>query len=559
MILLAVLLALPVTRTQLCDKTQSTHCASVDASGAVSISGTINATSATHNTAAAPSYVEGTDNAFSGDLSGSLRVICMGGTCGGASPFSDGAAFTAGTTSVSVTAGVFDDTLAALAAGKAGAPRITGKRAVHFNMRDNSGAEIPFPAALDADLGFKVHVQNSVAVTGPLTDAQLRASAVPTTDAHTTAGAPLSLRLSDGAAFYDATKTGQLPAALDGSGFLKTHEQGTASTNVAQVAGTTTDTNSGVKSAGTLRVVLATDQPALTNKLLVTPDSVALPANQSVNVNQLAGTTTDTNSGVKSAGTLRVVLATDQPALTNKLLVTPDSVALPANQSVNVSQINGVTPLMGNGVTGTGSQRVTIASDNTAFSVNAAATQGAGNTANPWAVQGTVADDGPIAGNPVPIGLKAAVLGAAPAAGVSAAADVSYALGSTERILFTLPFHPNMISCHVAVSTATTITAVGGSCAAPGANKCIFITSATFSASAASGTAADSMPTLKSGTGGTCGTATAVVFAQFNPANGGWHAPFPTPYKVPVNSELCWIDSTAGSKLVDILGFIAPC
>lgn len=44
---------------------------------------------------------------------------------------------------------------------------------------------------------------------------------------------------------------------------------------------------------------------------------------------------------------------------------------LTANQSVNNSQINGVTPLMGNGVTGTGSQRVTIASDNTAFSVNA--------------------------------------------------------------------------------------------------------------------------------------------------------------------------------------------
>lgn len=45
--------------------------------------------------------------------------------------------------------------------------------------------------------------------------------------------------------------------------------------------------------------------------------------------------------------------------------------ALTANQSVNVSQINAVTPLMGNGVTGTGSQRVTIASDNTAFPVNA--------------------------------------------------------------------------------------------------------------------------------------------------------------------------------------------
>lgn len=43
----------------------------------------------------------------------------------------------------------------------------------------------------------------------------------------------------------------------------------------------------------------------------------------------------------------------------------------PSNASANIAQINGVTPLMGNGVTGTGSQRVTIASDNTAFSVNA--------------------------------------------------------------------------------------------------------------------------------------------------------------------------------------------
>lgn len=48
--------------------------------------------------------------------------------------------------------------------------------------------------------------------------------------------------------------------------------------------------------------------------------------------------------------------------------------SLVANQSVNVSQINGVTPLMGNGVTGTGSPRVTIASDNTA------------NT-NPWLIR----------------------------------------------------------------------------------------------------------------------------------------------------------------------------
>ena len=95
-------------------------------------------------------------------------------------------------------------------------------------------------------------------------------------------------------------------------------------------------------------------------------------------------TTVDTNSGSKSASTLRVVLATDQPALTNKLLVTPDSVALPANQSVNVSQINGVTTLMGAGATGTGSIRITPATPATIttgqVTAGAAATLVAANT-----------------------------------------------------------------------------------------------------------------------------------------------------------------------------------
>ncbi len=181
--------------------------------------------------------------------------------------------------------------------------------------------------------------------------------------------------------FPSAVYTTSLPTLSSGQGAqLQLDAKGQQLTDLNYLGGAAIDTNSGNKSAATQRVVLATDQPQLTNKLLVTPDSVALPANQSVNMNQVAGTTADTNSGTKSAGTLRVVLATDQPQLTNKLLVTPDSVALPANQSVNESQINGVTPLMGNGVTGTGSQRVTIASDNTAFSVNAAATLAAETT-----------------------------------------------------------------------------------------------------------------------------------------------------------------------------------
>lgn len=85
-------------------------------------------------------------------------------------------------------------------------------------------------------------------------------------------------------------------------------------------------------------------------------------------LSQFAGTAIDVNSGNKGNGTLRVVLATDQPALTNKLLVTPDSVALPANQSVNVSQINGHTTLEG-GVNGSQSIGGTVAT-NVAITAN---------------------------------------------------------------------------------------------------------------------------------------------------------------------------------------------
>lgn len=63
----------------------------------------------------------------------------------------------------------------------------------------------------------------------------------------------------------------------------------------------------------------------------------------SANVSQIAGTTADTNSGNKSAGTLRVTLATDQVALTNALLVTAaGDVASGATDSGNPIKIGGV-------------------------------------------------------------------------------------------------------------------------------------------------------------------------------------------------------------------------
>lgn len=81
-----------------------------------------------------------------------------------------------------------------------------------------------------------------------------------------------------------------------------------------------------------------------------------------------------------TAGTASTDVITIQGiASMTKLLVTPD-----ANSAVNVAQINGVTPLMGNGATGTGAIRVSIANDSTGVVQP-------GNTANttPWLVTPT--------------------------------------------------------------------------------------------------------------------------------------------------------------------------
>lgn len=205
-------------------------------------------------------------------------------------------------------------------------------------------------------------------VSGPLTDAQLRATAVPVSGTVATGG------LTDAQLRATAVPVSGTVAT---GGLTDTQLRATA----VPVSGTVTA--SGPLTDTQLR---ATAVP-VSGTVTTTP-----PANASTNVAQVAGTAADTNSGVKSAGTLRVVLATDQPALTNKLLVTPDSVALPANQSVNVAQINGVTPLMGAGNTGTGSPRVTIATDQAAVPVSLASVPShAVTNAGTFAVQNTPA------------------------------------------------------------------------------------------------------------------------------------------------------------------------
>jgi len=124
-------------------------------------------------------------------------------------------------------------------------------------------------------------------------------------------------------------------------------------------AGNSIDITTVTTGAGVVdRQVVALGDPAANNKVAVSAAGAL-----SDNLAQVAGTAVDVNSGLKSAGTLRVVLATDQPALTNKLLVTPDSVALPANQSVNTAQFGGTNVVTGIGASGAGIPRVSLSND----------------------------------------------------------------------------------------------------------------------------------------------------------------------------------------------------
>lgn len=184
-------------------------------------------------------------------------------------------------------------------------------------------------------------------------------------------------------------QTGALPAGGNVIGAV-TQSGGPWTANLTQAAGTALDVNSGNKSAGTIRVVIATDQPSLSNaqpvsqsgswtvagtgNFAITAASLPLPTGAALDasvtglqvaqasatagqkggltlaaaatsapsytnaqtnplsltlagglrcdLSSVAGTATDVNSGNKSAGTIRVVIATDQPSLSNALAVT---------------------------------------------------------------------------------------------------------------------------------------------------------------------------------------------------------------------------------------------
>lgn len=143
--------------------------------------------------------------------------------------------------------------------------------------------------------------------------------------------------------------------------YLRSGAQATQST----FAGVLATTGNGVSGTGVQRVTLASDSTGQVALAAGAATIGALTANQTVNVAQINGVTTTMGNGASGTGVQRVTIASDSTGQIALAAGAATIGALTANQSVNTAQINGVTPLMGNGASGTGAMRVTVASDST--------------------------------------------------------------------------------------------------------------------------------------------------------------------------------------------------
>lgn len=144
--------------------------------------------------------------------------------------------------------------------------------------------------------------------------------------------------------------------------------------------------------------------------------------------------------------------------------------------------------------------------------------------------------------------LLLAVLGA-----LSAAAMWTYTVSAQSSS--GIPFN-----CFVAVSTSTALTAVGGACSARGNGDALYLTDIAASANVGSITA-DTHNTIKYGTGTACGTGTVTVWAALT-TTGGTLAnvteQLHSPIRIPPGRDICWINSTVGSKTLTLSGYEAP-
>ena len=207
----------------------------------------------------------------------------------------------------------------------------------------------------------------STAVTGPLTDAQLRAVAVPISGTVT----------ANAGSGTQAVSLATMPALVAGSANI-------GDVDVLTLPALPTGTNN----------IGDVDVLTLPNVTVGT-----FPDNEPFNVAQINGVTPLMGNGTTGTGSQRVTIASDNTAFTVNVGTFPD------NEPVNVAQMNGVAVSMGAGTTGTGVQRVVLPTDQTAIPVTLTSTTVTGSVA----VTGPVTD-AQLRASPVPVSLTSTTI-----------------------------------------------------------------------------------------------------------------------------------------------------
>ncbi len=360
----------------------------------------------------------------------------------------------------------------------------------------------------------------------------------------------LSVALASGSVI-DVTKWGGTAVAggtgVDTAGAPRV----SLATNVALPAGTNLLGKVGIDQTtpGTTNLVQITDGAGAVNTIV---DSSALPSG--------AATSALQGGGLPAALDGSGYLKTHEQGTA---AVSAASLPLPTGAATSALQGGGLpAALDGSGYLKTHEQGTALVGDGAgAFNVivdsgTTAVTQATAASLNAQVV-GATAHDAALSDKPVAIGAYAEADGASIQV-VSAEGNISYLKATLGGELLTSDTghgHPNRIHCYLN-TTATTSTLITGCGAPTQGGFSIYITDVMMSSSAASTTAANELLQIQSGTGGSCGTPT-VIRAAMNAANDGFEKSYKTPTKVAANAEICILSAMAGTKTVEINGFLA--
>lgn len=347
---------------------------------------------------------------------------------------------------------------------------------------------------------------------------------------------------------------------------------GTASADVISVQGISGGTNLNVNCAAgcTSGTAQGASTSGVTGGLSFGSVTTAAPSYSNATVNGLSLTTggalrteasqataANLNATVVGTGTF-ATQATLQAgsALVGK--VGFDQTTPGTTNAVSLAQVGATSVSTGNGTAGAGAQRVTIASDNTAFSVNAtlqtqtdtvmiggvnikeigATTALTGGVAGSLGVGGLAANNAAASGNPIQqscIAISAEATVATAAQNASCVTDLAH-----KQIVLPYANPENFVSGTTAAMTGTTSTSL---VAAPASGLRNYITNITCVNSHAS---VGTFVTVQDGSGGTAlyTLAAAAVF-------GGATISFPTPLRQPTTATALYVaDVTTGANVI---------